>query len=348
MRKLPLLLLSLAIISCVHREKPPFLSDQTETDNSLSLITQKITAIPLETNPQCILTELKQVKTAQSNIFVLSGNDIFRFNRSGSFINKISIGKHTRVNNFTIDADDQHIIVLDSLSMLHYYTFDGVLLVTKDAEIALFGGTILDLAYYDHFLWALTENISADNAFEKWLYKLNPAFRPIKGVRLSAIDLGRFYLDAGFSAEICVADHMVYVYTPFSYKQTLLRDTLYLLSDDRLNQERLSSFKETGHVFSAYSIPFRLGKRYMLASYQTHASANANYLYCYDRKTNKSLDLNGLNDDFFHTGIVKDLRPADLYNNEYYFFKSGNDILSAFPERDENANPVLFFIQLHG
>jgi len=347
MRKLPILLIFFAIISCVHRDKFHYTSDQSETVDSLSFITQKIIAIPLETNSQCILHELKQVKKTQSNIFVLSGNAIYRFNRSGSFINKISTANNARINKYAINADEQHIIVLDSLSMLHYYTFDGILLFTKDAEIALSGGTMLDLAYHDHFLWAVTENIAADNVFEKWLFKLDIAFRPIESVRIDAIDLGRFYLDASFSSEISVSNQMIYVYAPFSFKETLLRDTLYLLENESLNQERPSSFAVTGHDLPAYSIPFRLGQRYIIASYQTNESADANYLYCFDRKTNNSFSLNGFIDDFFYTGIVKDLQPADLNNHEYYFYKTGKDILSAFPERDENTNPVLFFVQLN-
>ena len=338
-------MLSLAIVSCVHRGKTAHPSGEFD---SLSDISSMTTAIPLETNTTCRLTDLKQIKQSNANLFIWSENDIYRFDRKGMFINRITGNNCTRICKFTVNPDSQHIIVLDSLNLVHTYSFGGNLLFTEDAEAGLPGQTILDITYHDHSLWAVTSTISVDNHFEKWLYKLDLAFRPLEGSRLATVDLGRFYLEGNFPSELYVADQKVYVYSPFSFKETLLQDTLYLIASGQLNQERLYPYQEIGNDFPAYTIPFRLGKRYLLASWQTNETAGANYLYCFDRKTNKTFNLNGFKDDFFKTGIVKDLRPLDPYNQEYYFFKSGKDVSASFPERDENANPVLFFVKLNG
>ena len=347
MRKLPLLLLSLAIISCVHREKPHASSNEFEDFDSLSGITQKVTAILLETNAQCKLTEISQVKTAPSNIFIQSENELYRFNLSGSFLNQIPVNHHTRIQKYAVNTDAQHIIVLDSLSMLYYYAYDGSLLFTKDVEAELSGHTILDFAYHDHFLWVVTNKVAKNNAIEKWICKLDISFRLLESTQLATVKLGRFYLEGNFTSELYVADNKVYVYSPFSYKETILQDTMYIISSGQLNQEQLYPHKVKTD-FPAYSIPCILGSRYLIASYQTNVSETANYLFCFDTKTYQSFGMNGFNDDFFHTGIVKNILPYNTDNQEYYFCKSGKDVSAAFPERDENDNPVLFVVRLNG
>ena len=167
MKILPLLLVSLAIMSCVHRENISLSAGESEGIDSLSVISQMITAIPLETNSQCKLTEFQQVKSAQSNFFVRSGNEIYRFYRTGLFLNKISVDDHVRIYQYAIDPDNQQVIVLDSISMIHFYAYDGTPLFTKDAEAALPGETMLDLTYHDHFLWVVTQKIADNNAIEK-------------------------------------------------------------------------------------------------------------------------------------------------------------------------------------
>ena len=348
MKRLPLLLLFLAVVSCVHRGTTTYAHDEREVADSLSDISQMITAIPLETNPNCRLSNVKQVQQANTDIFIQSGNDIYRFNNQGTFINRITSNNHNKISKFVVNPDNQHIIVLDSLNLIHTYSFDGNRLFTEDAETGLPGQTILDVTYHDHYLWAVTSILSVDNRFEKWLYKLDLSFQPLEGARLATADFGRFYLEGIFTSELYVADQKVYVYSPFSFKETLLQDTLYLISSGQLNKEQLYPSRETGNDFPAYTIPFRLGKRYLVASWQANESADANYLYCFDRKTNKTFNLNGFKDDFFKTGIVKDLHPLDPYNQEYYFYKSGKDVSVSFPDRDENANPVLFFVKLNG
>jgi hypothetical protein len=307
-----------------------------------------VTAIPLETNMKCLLSDLKQVKQTTTDIFIRSGNDIYRFNRKGMFINQITGDNHNLIRRFTVNPENRQVIVLDSLQQVHYYSFDGNRLFTRDAALELPGQTIFDIAYHDSYLWVVTERLSADNYYEKWLYKMDLSFQPLVGSRLSTVDLGRFYLEERFDTELYVTDRKVYVYSPFCFRETLLQDTLYLIASGQLNHERLFPYRDTGNDFPAYTIPVRLNKRYLFASRQTHANENENYLYCFDRKANKWFSLNGFKDDFFKTGIVKDLQPLDLYNQEYYFYKSGNDISASFPDRDEHANPVLFVVRLNG
>jgi hypothetical protein len=58
--------------------------------------------------------------------------------------------------------------------------------------------------------------------------------------------------------------------------------------------------------------------------------------------------MSGFKDDFYQTGFIENLHPLDPYNQKYYFYKSGKEVSHSFPGRDENANPVLFFVELNG
>jgi hypothetical protein len=62
--KIPLFLLFFAIVSCVHREQKYYASDGTEIRDCLSDISMKIAAVPLETNEQCRMEAVRQVKSA--------------------------------------------------------------------------------------------------------------------------------------------------------------------------------------------------------------------------------------------------------------------------------------------
>jgi hypothetical protein len=263
-------------------------------------------------------------------------------------MNRIFADNATRIRKFTVNTDNRHLIVLDSLNLVHFYSFDGQKLRTEDAEAVFPGGAIMDLAYHNHQLWAITALVSSDDVFGKWMVRLDLSFRPVASARLGAMKLGRFHLDSGFSSELFVTEQNMYVYSPFSFKETLLQDTLFLLSSGQLDKRQLFTYYDEDNIFPAYSIPLLLSKRYLIASCQTHAAENDNYLFCFDRKTYRAFGMNGFKDDFYQTGIVKNLQPLNPDNQEYYFYKSGKDVLAAFPERAEDANPVLFFVRLNG
>ncbi|MDR0843747.1 MAG: hypothetical protein LBN71_00860, partial [Tannerella sp.] len=234
-------------------------------------------------------------------------------------------------------------IVSDSLQQLHYYAFDGTELYSKDITTGYPWQTLLNLAYYDHALWAVTENLTDENRYEKWLYKLDTDFQLLTGVKLANADLGRFHLDGCLSPELMVMNKGLYVYSPSPFRETILADTLYLVASGQLT--RFPSL-QTGGENPVYTVPLHVNERFMITSYQANVSEKENYLFCYDRRSDKVYDQNGLKDDFYQTGVVGDLQALDIHSREYYFYKSGKDIAASFPKRSENDNPVLFFVKL--
>jgi hypothetical protein len=120
--KAPLFLLLFAIASCVHHGKNTV--GKAEISDCLSDISGEVIAIPLETNEQCRMEELKQVKCAGTDIFIWSNDGICHFDRRGAFKNRIATGIGSRIHDYAINAEHEQLIVLDSLQQLYYYTYE--------------------------------------------------------------------------------------------------------------------------------------------------------------------------------------------------------------------------------
>lgn len=336
---IPLLLVLFGIFSCTHRSNEVYAYDGNIVTECLSDISQEIVAIPLETKTECEFKKIKQIQRTNTSIFILNENDeICHFNHSGNFLNKISLTNDSLIRSYTINQDDRQVIILDSVQQMHFYTYEGNKLNQKDLSKSVFWQTLYKIVYYQQSFWVITENLTADNYFEKWMYKFDKLFNLEQSMKLNNVDLGRFYLEGNFAPELSVIDHKMYVYSPLPYKETILQDTLYLA----LNNPLKNNYSE----HSIYTVPVRMNKRFMIASYQANCHIKENYLCCYDQKINKAYCLYGFKDNFYKTGLVNDIQALDIFNNQFYFYKSGTEVAESFPERTEKDNPVLFFITL--
>lgn len=340
----PLLLLLLAIFSCTHRERAVYTCDGTVVTDCLSEISKEIIAIPLETTAQCQIKEIKQVQRSGSDIFLVNGDDICHFTTAGTFLNKITPGNDSLIYSYTIDPENRQLYVLDSLQQLHVYTFDGDKLAQKDLGNSPFWKTLYKIVYHNQTLWAVAENISTDNYYEKWIYKFNLDFQLQDAIQLSTADIGRSCLSGFFTPELSVTDGILYVYTPYSFKETILRDTLHIISGDQLKQNLTTT--AINQEKPVYMLPFRMNRRFIIASYQTNIQEKENYLFCFDRKEQKAYHYHGFKDDFYQTGLVNNMQSVDMYTNQLCYYKSGEDVLPSFPERKPTDNPVLFFVTL--
>jgi hypothetical protein len=337
--KTPLLLLLLAFASCVHQEQKFYASDGAEIRDCLSDISMKVAAIPLETNGQCRIEGVRQVKSAGTDIFVWSKNDIYRFDRKGVFRNRITVGEGRFIRDYALSVSDQQLLVLDSLQQLHYYTYEGEEVGRKNLFADDPRRTILRIACYGAALWVATENLTEGNYFEKRLCKYDLSGHIMEDYPLVTADLGRFHIEGNRAPELLVCDGKMYAYSPFSPKNTVLRDSLYLLVGDRL-------YPDKRPVSEVCMLPVRVNRRFLIASYQDNVSEKENYLFLYDLSKNKSYHPDGLKDDFYQTGLVKDLQPLDISGDEYYYYRSSGNVARAFPERGEEDNPVLFIFRL--
>ncbi|MDR0348581.1 MAG: 6-bladed beta-propeller [Tannerella sp.] len=341
---LPLFLVLLGVLSCTHRQKEIHTFEDHSVSGRLSDISDEIIAIPLETTSECKINNIRQVQCDQADIFILNNNEICHFDRSGRFINKILTGNDSSIQNYTVNSDAGQLIILDSLQQLHYYSYNGNKLHQKDIRHTDLWRTLYNVVYHGQSLWAIAENLTENNCLEKRLYKFDTEFNLQEAVKLCNVDLGRFYLEGNFTPELSVIDGMICVYSPSSYKETVLEDTLYLVAHNSLTYHPAAELiAESRPVY--YQMPVRIHRRFMVSSYRHNCSEAENYLFCYDRKENKAYGC-GFADDFYRTGLVKDLQALDVHNNQFYFCKSGEALSASFPERTENDNPVLFFVTL--
>ena len=155
--------------------------------------------------------------------------------------------------------------------------------------------------------------------------------------KLTAADLGRFYLGACFSTELSVTNGNVYAYSPSTQPDELLADTLYLIRRNKLNiHEEYSSI-----------LPLCIAGRYLVSTYSDATDTDKNYTFCYDRREDYAYNVTGgFEDNFYHTGRVPDLKSLDIYNNSFCYCRSGEEVKKAFPDRTEEDNPVLFIVRM--
>ncbi len=336
----------LGMVSCVNRG---VISGEETGEASLSEIVEDVVAIALETNEQCKLGEIDVVKHDGGDFFLLSNRRIYRFNWHGIFLNQMNSNKITGISsirNFAVNPQRKQVFAIDSFCHVLTYSYDGVLLNIKDLRDKPWKN-LLDIAYYDNHLWATVEKwISSpsdkETKIEKWLYQMDMSFNVKKGMKLCQAKLNRFHLSGDFKPTFCVFQDRFYTYTTSYEPEMLLADTLTLIEHNRL-EESLCSLSE-GTTVSM--LPLRIGKRFLLASNRMNGDENR-YFFCYDRTEHRAFRLrDGFTDDFFQTGKVSDLQALDIYNREFYYYKSGQSVRKAFPERKTTDNPMLFWVHL--
>lgn len=346
MKKTCLLLLLLVSIiyikegyQCVCNDNPV----KSATQGTLSDVAEEVIAIPLETKPDCRLKYASRIQRDRNDLFLVSNRQLYRFDCSGKFVNQVTRNSQFQVADYVIDPIQRQLIVMDNEENVYYYNYDGTLLERK----SLAGLNPLKmparLMYYDRHIWLTTQSLSpaGENGEKKcvdqWLYKFDTTLNLQEARKLTAADLGRFYIGACFTPELSVADGNVYAYSPSTQPEEILADTLYLINRNRL------------HIHKDYSsiLPLCIAGRFLVSTYSHAADKEHNYTFCYDRRENYSYNVvGGFEDNFYHTGRVPDLQSIDVYNNSFCYCRSGEEVKEAFPDRTTDANPVLFIVRM--
>lgn len=347
MKKLPLLLLLFAIVSCVYQPSytPTCVS---ETPDVLSSITSQLVAIPLETNPQCQFTTIQQVKCVQQLVYVLANNDVYWFDRSGSFKGRLGYDKGV-IDSFTVHPAAADVLVLNQAGELHQFSHANGAPECLGKK-AVFEGDpsarMLQIEYLNNEYWLLAEHVHQQR-FEKYLHRLNQTFHVLESQKITPFDIGRPYFDEGFACELAVVDETVYVYSPSCVAHWLVPDSMRLLANNPFDGHAVRAPLLTTHrPMPAYSLPFRLGSRYLFASYRPVFPQPWGYLYYYDQQKGCTLGARGFTDNLCHTGTIRQIGTVDLQSNHYFFTKNSASVARLFPQRTATDNPVLFLFHL--
>ena len=199
-----------------------------------------------------------------------------------------------------------------------------------------------DIAYYDGGLWLTVDrtgpqNLSGGTPVEQWLYRLDRECQITERRQLHAADTGRVAVDYLPRPQIGVAHGRVYTYAPGTPSNYILETTLYLL------QNQLA-----GNAIDATSIlPLQVGPRFLFTTNPYAQTAEEGYIFCFDGwKKRAILAQGGLDDDFYGTGKVTNLQPADLHNRVYCYVKQQTGPHNTFPQSETDGNPVLYFVTM--
>lgn len=310
---------------------------------SLSDIAEEVIAIPLETKPDCRLKYASRIKREGNELFLVSNSQIYHFDCSGKFINQVTFNKHFAVTDYVVDPIEKQLIVMDNRENVYYYDYKGVLLERKSLAGINPLKSPTRMIYHDRHIWLTAQSVSSSKEepgrqhVDQWLYKFDTTLNLQDARKLTAADVGRFYLGGCFMPELAVAKGNVYAYSPSAQPEELLGDTLYLISRNKLN------------IHKNYSsiLPVCIAGRYLVSTYFDANEEKRNYTFCYDRSENYAYQVTGgFEDNFYQTGKVPDLKAMDAYNNSFCYCRSGKEVKDAFPGRTEEENPVLFIVRM--
>ena len=310
---------------------------------SLSDIAEEVVAVPLQSEGAPQIKKAANIRQEGKDLFLISNQTLYRFDRSGNFISRITDPAVIDIAEYMIDPLNNQLIVLGNVNEVHYYSYNGQL-ITKTQ---LSTDHLQAIAIHQGFIWAAHENVRTDSAtgqmyIEKQLVKYDLSFQQIETHKLVAADLPDRTLNSYFMhLDLGVDEDTGTLYASSSpvIPDNLLRDSLLL-----------KSRKMNGNLFCDASdipvFPLRFGRRFWLSSY-ADIDPSQSYFFCFDSNTNKSWLLkDGFRDNFFHTGSILNLHPMNLSNRFFCFAQSGEAVKQSFPQRTSTDNPVVFIVKL--
>jgi hypothetical protein len=315
----------------------------------LSDIAEEVIAIPLQNSKAYDIRYAKQVRKEGDNLFLICNETIYRFNRKGELLNAVTNPEQMRARGYIIDQRKQQLIVLGNEDDIHYYTFDGKLTASKKLRSDLPGEHVYAMAMHRDSIWTTEERVSYDpdtnkTSIEIQAVKYDISFNKLETKKITSFDTGREqHLSTCYNGEFCIHHDTgdVYLYNPPLSPEYLLSDSLYIL-----NQKKYWLNAHTGNT-DITTFPTRMGNRFWQAACDNNQSPLPNYLFCYDTRTNRSWQLAaGFDDDYYQTGSVANLRPLDIYNRNYYFYKSGKELERSFPQSVQEDSLVVFIVKL--
>lgn len=312
------------------------------TKGYLSDIAETVTAICLDTNtlrPE----QIRNIRYDRKHIFLTSAGRLYHFTTSGRCVGEIGGGgQPLEVVDYAIDPTHQQLIVLGRDGVIHYYTYDGVCTGKSRLPREENWLAIGDMAYHDGGLWLTvdrtgTKELSGGTPVEQWLYRLDRECRITERRLLHAADTGRVTVDYLPRPQISLSNGQVYTYVTGTPAGSILETTLYLLHHQL-----------AGNSVDATSIlPLQVGPRFLFTTNPYAQTAEERYIFCFDgRKKHAILAQGGLEDNFYGTGKVTDLQPADLHNRVYCYVKQQTGPRDTFPQLETDGNPVLYFVTM--
>ena len=349
-------LLLLVLLVCGKQAYNLLISNESIRSNptgALSDIADEVIAIPLQDSGTHSIKEAKYIRQEVDNLFLISNETLYRFNRKGEFICRITHPDDIRVAGYVVNPANQQLIVLGNTDDIFYYSFNGNLLTRKKLKCDLPENRhMLSISMHNNRIFTTEECIHGDTAgktatIEKQIVEYDSSFHKLQSHTIRPVDLERSACPIGCLApEVAVepGSGTVYAYAPSYQPGNLLRDTLYI------KQKRQSQALENlAGKNTLPLLPIRMGSRFWVSTYYNAEDESRNYTFCYDTEKEECWQVKeGLKDNFYQTGNVRRMDPIDPYCHSYCFSKSGEDLRNTFPAQAQGESLVLFIVKLKG
>ena len=110
------------------------LSEDVSTVPSLLLseVAEKLEIVPLEMTDESVLSDITEMQVTDHNIWIDHGREfyIYRFSRTGKFLNKIGSigqgpGEYTTYSTFLVDEDKKEVYIIANTNGVLAYDFEG-------------------------------------------------------------------------------------------------------------------------------------------------------------------------------------------------------------------------------
>lgn len=316
---------------------------QIRPEGDLSDIAQEVVAIPLQSADGTPIREVRDLYKNGDNLFLISHNTLYRFNRKGEFVCSITNPAEIRVAGYMVDAVKEQLIVLGNVDDIHYYDFEGNLLSKKKLKKNLGQRQLLSAILYRNQIYTIERKLekTADEAGGRLRCEVgvyDTAFNRLGARPLVEEELTHTSYVApmqNLTLSVRPDSGEIYAYAFPYLPDDLLRDSLAIARRERPHTEAIPLY------------PVQLGSRFWLAYNRHAAEETSRYLYCWDSVRNRAWQMaKGFEDDFYHTGHVATLEPMDLSGSCYFYQKSGEEVAAEFPGAKDST--VVFLVNLKG
>lgn len=336
-------------------------TDKTN-ESALSEIAKSVTAIPLETNSECLISHVRRVKFTDKYIYVSDNRYLYQFDIEGKFIRRInSIGRGPgeilTFTDFFIDENDD-IIFIATLEKLQQYNSSGTL--TDEIPIQGLPEQVLKV---DTSVWInFTDGIRNDDDGKSHniskMIRLNKDFIPVDSLIIcdTKMEFAFSYINPSV-VFYSFAKNLTFFYYPSLLIGPTTQDTLFQFTNNKLVPIYKLDFGDKLYELNRVQkaergVPpykrFRINTIFVTAHYifSSYSIDDNDYFLCYDMEGNKMYNMgNGFTDDTFNTGKVQ-LKQFNFGTKKLYFTKDGYEVVGKVEGVDANSNPVIFIVNL--
>ncbi|UCS95070.1 6-bladed beta-propeller [Echinicola marina] len=313
---------------------------------SLKDIAQSLETVKLETTEESFLSMVQDVKFSKEKYFVVDmAGKILVFNKEGKFLYRLGKsgngpGEYRHVSSIAINGKAEMVYIASGRKLLEY-SFDNTFVSEKTMPFFIDHLAIIEQQVY---LIGGNDGIKKGGKYvnQRTFYKLDPDLEindslPIRNMQLDKETAAMFpykhYLSQ-FNGEN-------YFYLPVLINESILRDSLYQIKDEKLIPVLKLNF-EPPYISEEGIKKIAIKNVVNSPSFLTceYDREGMRMLYFYNKNEDKGINIKeGFVDEAGENVII---RPLDLENNIFYYIKAAE---YTYADAEE-PNPSIVLVKL--